>query len=111
MKTKKHDAIVLFSHSEKELLDRLSDKLKNTPVPDDEILANLGLYLTSKNLSRILFFYELYKKIVHSHGAIVEFGVRWGQTLSLMAALRIRSRLFSFFASRRPSIRLTLSPV
>lgn len=88
MKTKKHGAIVLFSQSEKEILDKLSDMLRNSPIASDEILANLGLYLTSKNLSRLLFFYEIYKKIINTHGLIIEFGVRWGQTLAIMSALR-----------------------
>ncbi|MCX7885943.1 MAG: TylF/MycF family methyltransferase [Verrucomicrobiae bacterium] len=88
MKTEKYDAIVLSSASEKEALGLLTKLLKETPVPDDELLANLGLYLTSKGLSRLLFFYEIYKKILHTHGVIMEFGVRWGQTLSVMAALR-----------------------
>ena len=88
MKTKKHDAIILSSTNEKEVNKRFAEHLKVSPLPDDEILANLGLYLTSKNLSRILFFYECYKKIVNTHGIIVEFGVRWGQTLSIMSALR-----------------------
>lgn len=35
-----------------------------------------------------MFFYEIYKKIVDAHGIIVEFGVRWGQNLSLLSALR-----------------------
>lgn len=88
IKTRKHDAIVLSSVSEKEAQQRLTELLLGSPLPDDELLANLGLYLTSKNLSRLLFFYEIYKKIVHTHGIIAEFGVRWGQTLSLMSALR-----------------------
>jgi len=88
MKTEKYDAIVLSSASEKDALKTFTTLLKQTPLPDDELLANLGLYLTSKSLSRLLFFYEMYKKIVHTHGVIMEFGVRWGQTLSVMAALR-----------------------
>ena len=88
MKTKKHDAIVLSSASEKELQTRFVELLKSTPLPDDELLPNLGLYLTSKSLSRLLFFYEIYQKIVHTHGVIMEFGVRWGQTLSVLSALR-----------------------
>jgi len=88
MKTEKHDAIVLSSASEKDFQRALVNALKTTPIPDDELLANLGLYLSSKNLSRILFFYEIYKKIVNTHGIIVEFGVRWGQTLSVLSALR-----------------------
>jgi len=88
MKTKKHDAIVLSSASEKDAQGKFAELLKSSPIPDDELLANLGIYLTSKNLSRLLFFYEIYKKILHSHGVIIEFGVRWGQNLSLLSALR-----------------------
>lgn len=88
MKTEKHDAIILSSSDEKVVLKQFVDSLKSAPIPDDELLPNLGLFLSSKNLSRILFFSEIYKKIVHNHGIIVEFGVRWGQTLSLMSALR-----------------------
>lgn len=88
MKTEKHDAIVLSSSPEKNHQCRFFELLKTSPIPDDEFLANLGLFLTSKNLSRLLFFYEIYQKIVHTHGIIVEFGVRWGQTLSILSALR-----------------------
>jgi hypothetical protein len=88
MKTKKHDAIVLSSSSEKAVNEEFYSRFRQNPLPDDEILHNLGLFLSSKDLSRLLFFYEIYKQIVHSHGVILEFGVRWGQTLSLMAALR-----------------------
>jgi hypothetical protein len=88
MKTEKHDAIVLSSATEKDAQAAFTRLLKQTPIPDDELLANLGVFLTSKTLSRILFFNEIYKKIVHTHGIVVECGVRWGQTLSLLSALR-----------------------
>jgi len=88
MKTKKHDAIVLSSDEEKNALSMFADMLSNNPLPPDELLANLGIYLTSKNLSRVLFFYEIYRKILNLHGIIAEFGVRWGQNLSLFSALR-----------------------
>lgn len=88
IKTQKHDAIVLSSQSEKDLQANLTGLLKDTPISQDELLANLGLYLTSKSLSRILFFYEIYQKILNTHGVVMEFGVRWGQNLSLLAALR-----------------------
>ncbi len=88
IKTEKHDAIVLSSLSERDCQRQFVHLLKTTPIPDDELLANLGLFLSSKNLSRILFFYEIYKKIVNTHGIIAEFGVRWGQNLSILSALR-----------------------
>ncbi len=61
--------------------------LKN-PIKENEILENLGLFLTSKNLARLIFFYEIYKKIVNTEGVIMEFGIRWGQSIALLAALR-----------------------
>lgn len=88
MKTEKHDAIVLSSQSEKDTQRAFFETFRDAPLPDDEMLANLGLFLTSKSLSRVLFFYELYKKIVNTHGVIMEFGVRWGQSLAVLSALR-----------------------
>ncbi|WP_341913719.1 crotonobetainyl-CoA--carnitine CoA-transferase [Ferrovibrio terrae] len=88
MKTQKHDAIVLSSQSEKDIQKALTQALKQTPLPDDELLANIGLYASSKSLARFFFFYELYKKIVNTHGVIMEFGVRWGQNLALLSAMR-----------------------
>lgn len=61
---------------------------RQCPIPDDEILQNLGLFLSSKNLSRILFMDCIYKQIVDVPGIIIEFGTRWGQNMSLFAALR-----------------------
>jgi hypothetical protein len=88
MKTEKHDAIVLSSQSEKDVMAALHAHFRGAPLPADELLANLGLFFTSKSLSRALFFYEMYRNIVHTHGVIMEFGVRWGQTLALLSALR-----------------------
>jgi hypothetical protein len=39
-------------------------------------------------LSRIIYYYELYQKIINVPGVICEFGVQWGATLSLLANLR-----------------------
>lgn len=88
MKTQKHDAIVLSSQSEKDIQTALYEHFRNSTLPADELLPNLGLFLTSKSLSRVLFFYEIYRKIVNTHGVIMEFGVRWGQSLALLSALR-----------------------
>ena len=88
IKTNKFDAIVLSSSSEKDAYQTIIELFKNVDIPDDELLANLGLFLNSKSLSRICFFYELYKQILDTHGVILEFGVRWGQTLTILSALR-----------------------
>lgn len=60
----------------------------NSPIDQNEILQNLGLYTTRMNLSRILFIHELYKMIINVHGIIIEFGVRWGQNLALFTNFR-----------------------
>ncbi|MCC2545234.1 class I SAM-dependent methyltransferase [Hymenobacter sp. BT175] len=74
--------------SEADRRQQLVDQLKHTPLPDGELLHNLGLYLSRQTLSRILFLDELYRQIVPVHGVVMEFGVRWGQNLALLHALR-----------------------
>jgi hypothetical protein len=61
---------------------------KGAPIPDAELLNNLGLFISRQNLSRMLFVHDLYTKILDVHGIVMEFGVRWGQNLALFAALR-----------------------
>lgn len=73
---------------EKDNREKHVNMLLNSPIPKDQLLSNLGLYLNSKNLSRIIFFNELYKKIVNIPGVIMEFGTRWGQNPALFASLR-----------------------
>lgn len=61
---------------------------KACPIPDVDILQNLGLFISSKNLSRMLFMDMIYKLQLPVHGVIMEFGTRWGQNLVLFSALR-----------------------
>jgi hypothetical protein len=61
---------------------------RNCPIPDQEIMQNLGLFLSSKNLARILFMNHLYQQIIDIHGIVIEFGTRWGQNIALFSALR-----------------------
>jgi len=64
------------------------ERLRASRVPDQEILDNIGLYLTRQTLSRINFMQELYRMIIPVHGVIMEFGVRWGQNMALFSNLR-----------------------
>lgn len=57
-------------------------------IPDELLLDNLGLFMRRQHLSRVLLLNELYKKIIHIHGVIMEFGVFFGQNLSLFSSLR-----------------------
>ncbi len=76
------------SQKEKVFTEALTQRLFNIPIPKDQLLANLGLFLTSKNLSRILFLDFLYKQIVDVQGVIMDFGTRWGNNMAVFTTLR-----------------------
>ena len=61
---------------------------KECPLPDDQVLQNLGIFLTSKNLARILFLDHIYQQIIDVQGVVFDFGTRWGQNMAVFAALR-----------------------
>jgi hypothetical protein len=62
--------------------------LKDCPIPEKELLGNLNLFIKRQSLTRVLFMYELYKKIIGVHGNVFEFGVRWGQDMVLFECFR-----------------------
>lgn len=85
------NSITIKSYSperEKELRKELLDQFRETPIPDNELFANLGLYLSRWQLCRILYMADLYKQILDVHGNVFEFGCRWGQNLALFSSLR-----------------------
>ena len=65
-----------------------TELFKSTPIPSDQILSNLGLYLNSKSLSRLMFMNHLYSQIVDVMGVVMEFGTHWGSNLAQFSALR-----------------------
>src|SRR3989304_6041962 len=58
------------------------------PMPDEQLLTCLGLYMRSSALAKILFVNELYELILNQPGVIMEFGTWWGQNLVLLENLR-----------------------
>jgi len=80
--------VVRGSSEEVEARKQLLDLFKQSPIPDDEMLVNLGLYLRSTQLAKILYLDELYQRIVKLPGIIVEFGVWWGANLALFESFR-----------------------
>jgi hypothetical protein len=76
------------SDSERELRRAFLSVFENTPLPPEELLTNLGLFVKRQNLKKFLFLNELYERFLNNHGVILEFGVRWGQNLALLTALR-----------------------
>jgi hypothetical protein len=76
------------SNAEMALRNELKQLFKNCPIPEDEIQANLGLFLNRQSMARFLWIHELYQQIIAVPGVIMEFGVRWGQNLALFQSLR-----------------------
>jgi len=62
--------------------------LTGSPIPSNELLRNLGLYLLPMDVKRFLFFDSIYRQIVNQPGIICEFGCRWGQNMAVLQSLR-----------------------
>lgn len=85
----KKTGVKSYSSSEEENnRENLTDLFKKSPIPDDQIFSNLGLFLNSKDLSRILFMDFIYRQIIDVQGVVMDFGTRWGQNMALFASLR-----------------------
>lgn len=76
------------SDAERDRRGAFVDLFRSSPIPDGELLANLGLYQNRQALSRVLFMHEMYRLALPVHGIVAEFGVRWGQNLALFSAFR-----------------------
>jgi hypothetical protein len=76
--------------SEQQVANRQSllELFAGTPLPPDELVSNLGLYMRSGIFARILFLDEIYRKILAVPGDVVEFGTWWGQSLVTFLNLR-----------------------
>jgi hypothetical protein len=66
----------------------LYDLFRRRPLPENELLINLGLYIRSSALAKFLFLDELYRKIMPLPGDIMVFGTWWGQDAVVLYNLR-----------------------
>lgn len=78
----------IVSSNQAENRDNLIGLFEKNPMPKDEAMRNLGLFLNPSDLRKFLFINDLYQKNIEVHGVIMEFGVRWGQNLNLFQSLR-----------------------
>ncbi len=85
------------STKEKSIREDFYDKFTQCPIPSNELLANLGLFVNRQTLSRFIFMNELYLKILPVNGIIVEFGTRWGQDLALFSSFRGMYEPFNYY--------------
>ena len=76
------------SENEKSARSEMYDHFKECPIPEDQLLSNMGLFINSKDLSRILFMDFLYRMSKDVQGAIFDLGTRWGQNAAIFSACR-----------------------
>jgi hypothetical protein len=76
------------SKKEEEIRKGITELFDKCPIPKEQLLSELGLFIKRQDLSRILFLNEIYKKIINVQGVIMEFGVLWGQNLALYESMR-----------------------
>jgi hypothetical protein len=90
----RHDGATAFrvarttSPAEHLAREHLLELFEASPIPPEERLANLGLFIRRQSLGRVLFLHELYRRCLPVNGVVMEFGVRWGQTLALFESFR-----------------------
>lgn len=85
------------SDTEQYTRQQLLQMFENTPIPHDQILENLELYMRPQRISEILALHQIYTKILNVQGIIIEFGVRWGRHLSVFSALRAIYEPYNFY--------------
>jgi hypothetical protein len=86
------------SESQIKARQTLARLFEASPIPTDELLQNLGLYIRSGAFAKFLFLDELYRQILSVPGDVVEFGTWWGQ--SLVTFLNLRA-IYEPYASRK----------
>ena len=72
----------------KSFRNKLLDSFKKSPINDEEMMFNLGMYTRSSVLVKFLVAADLYKRIINIPGNIYEFGTWWGQNMILFENLR-----------------------
>lgn len=81
-------ARTLASLGELSARDDFYETFANCPIPKEELLGNLGLFVNRQTLSRLLILHEIYRQIIDVQGVVVEFGCRWGQNLAMFSSFR-----------------------
>jgi hypothetical protein len=68
--------------------ESLAQMIRHSPIPENELSMNLGLYFSRMQIGRLMLMHQLFQQILPVHGVIMEFGVRWGQNLALFSNFR-----------------------
>ncbi len=77
-----------FDEKKEENRNFLIELFKKRTMSDEELFVNFGVFIRSGALAKILFLDEIYKQILGKPGVIIEFGVWYGQSISIFENLR-----------------------
>src|ERR1043165_6861995 len=78
----------IASGKELDLRKRFFELYAANPIPDEEKLSNVGLFLKRQELTKMVYLNHVYNQILNTHEVIMEFGTRWGQNLVTLSNLR-----------------------
>jgi hypothetical protein len=73
---------------EKNATRAILDLMQASPIPENELLTHLPLFLPRKVLSGIFALNEIYQTILGVCGDVFDFGTRWGTNMALFMNLR-----------------------
>ena len=82
---------------EQESRKMLINLFENCPIPKDQILENLEVFMRPQRFYEVLSLFSLYQKIIDIPGAVMEFGVRWGRHISMFNAFRGYLEPYNFY--------------
>src|SRR6202043_706517 len=74
--------------SETAAYDKISAALRQSPIPANETLQNMALFLNRTAMAHLLYLPDLYRRALDVQGIIVEFGSRWGRNLASFIEFR-----------------------
>jgi hypothetical protein len=90
MSTTPSDRQFFPSKLEQETRANLRSLYADSPIPAEDRLEHLEVYMRPQRISEIISLDFLYRQALGIHGVIMEFGVRWGRHLPVFIALRTR---------------------
>jgi hypothetical protein len=93
---KPFDVLSLKSADEADNRAAFARLFRSLDLPDEELMANLGMFVRRQQWARYLFMHDLYLRALTVHGVVMEFGTRWGQNLALFSVFRGIHEPFNF---------------